>query len=57
VLHAYDATNLSKELYNSGQSNGRDQFVAGKFITPMIAYGKVYVATPTGVAVFGLLPQ
>ncbi len=57
VLHAYDATDLSKELYNSGQSNGRDQFVGGKFITPMIAHGKVYVATPSGIAVFGLLPQ
>ncbi len=57
ILHGYDATNLGKELYNSGQSNGRDQFVAGKFITPMIAHGKVYVSTPTGIAVFGLLPQ
>jgi len=56
VLHAYDATSLS-ELYNSNQaSGGRDQFGAGnKFMTPMIANGKVYVGTPTGVAVFGLL--
>jgi hypothetical protein len=58
VLHAYDATDLSKELYNSSQnSTGRDQFGAGnKFITPVIAYGRVYVGTPTGLAVFGLLP-
>lgn len=57
VLHAYDAANLATELYNSNQAaNGRDQFGAGnKFITPMIANGKVYVGTPTGVAVFGLL--
>jgi hypothetical protein len=56
-LHAYDATNLN-ELYNSNQaSGGRDQFGAGnKFITPMIANGKVFVGTPNGVAVFGLLP-
>jgi hypothetical protein len=34
----------------------RDQFGAGnKFITPMIANGKVYVGTTNGVAVFGLL--
>ncbi len=57
VLHAYDATNLAIELYNSNQAtNGRDQFVDNRFITPMVANGKVYVGTPTGVAVFGLLP-
>jgi hypothetical protein len=57
VLHAYDAGNLAIELYDSNQApNGRDQFADNKFITPMIAHGKVYVGTPTGVAVFGLLP-
>jgi hypothetical protein len=57
VLHAYDATDLGRELYNSSQApNGRDQFVGNKFITPMIANGRVYVGTPTSVAVFGLLP-
>jgi outer membrane protein assembly factor BamB len=57
VLHAYDAGNLSHELYNSNQAaNGRDQFGAGnKFITPMIADGKVFVGTQNAVAVFGLL--
>jgi len=56
VLHAYDATNLL-ELYNSNQAaNGRDHFGNGnKFITPLIANGKVFVGTPNGVAVFGLL--
>jgi len=57
VLHAYDATNLATELYNSNQAaNNRDHFSDNKFITPMIANGKVYVGTPNGVAVFGLLP-
>jgi len=56
VLYAYDATNLSNELYNSNQAaNGRDDFADNKYVTPMIANGKVYVATPTGVTVFGLL--
>jgi hypothetical protein len=56
-LHAYDATNLANELYNSAQApNSRDEFGPGnKFITPTIANGRVYVGTPTGVAVFGLL--
>ena len=56
ALHAYDATNLSHELYNSDQAGVRDQFGAGnKFITPTIVNGKVYVGTTNGVAVFGLL--
>jgi hypothetical protein len=57
VLHAYDAVTL-RELYNSNQApNGRDHFGNGnKFITPLIANGKVFVGTPSGVAEFGLLP-
>ncbi|HJS92243.1 MAG TPA: PQQ-binding-like beta-propeller repeat protein [Steroidobacteraceae bacterium] len=54
VLHAYDATDLTHELYNSSQAaNGRDHFGAGnKFITPTIADGMVFVGTTNGVAVF-----
>ena len=57
VLHAYNGTNLAVELYNSNQAaGGRDHFGNGnKYITPMIANGKVYVGTQTGVGVFGLL--
>ncbi|MFM0023862.1 pyrrolo-quinoline quinone [Paraburkholderia azotifigens] len=56
ALHAYDATNLASELYNSNQAGTRDQWGAGnKFITPMISRGKVYVGATNGVAVFGLL--
>ena len=59
VLHAFAATNLAVELYNSQQAaNGRDDFGAGnKFITPTIADGQVYVGTTSGVGVFGLLTQ
>jgi hypothetical protein len=57
VLHAYDATDLTHELYNSSQaSSGRDHFGAGnKFISPTVADGMVFVGTTNGVAVFGLL--
>ena len=56
VLHAYDATNLAHELYNSNQAGNRDHFGSGnKFITPVVADGKVLVGTANSVAVFGLL--
>lgn len=56
VLHAYNANTLV-ELYNTNQASGdRDHFgVGNKFIIPMIANGKVYVGTTTGVGAFGLL--
>jgi outer membrane protein assembly factor BamB len=59
VLRAYDASNLAHELYNSDQAPaGSDHFGTGnKFITPMIAHGKVYVGTTDGVGVFGLLSR
>ncbi len=61
VLHAYDASNLANELYNSNMASGsRDTFattVNDKFVTPLVANGKVYVGTPNAVVVFGLLGQ
>jgi hypothetical protein len=58
-LSAYDAANLSKELYDSNMAAGsRDTYPtdrADKFITPLIAGGRVYVGTPDAVVVFGLL--
>jgi len=59
ALRAYDAFLLGTALYNSNQAaNGRDHFGAGnKFMTPTIANGKVYVGTPSGVAVFGLIDE
>jgi hypothetical protein len=57
ILHAYDATNLASELYNSNQASGiRDHFAYSKYVPPAIANGKVFVGTPTGVAVFGMFP-
>jgi hypothetical protein len=57
VLHAYNPASIATELYDSNQAaNSRDHFSDNKFITPMIANGKVYVGTASSVAVFGLLP-
>jgi hypothetical protein len=58
ILFAYDASDLTKELYDSNQAAlNRDHFsaVGGHFITPMVANGRVYIGTQTSVAVFGLL--
>jgi hypothetical protein len=60
VLHAYDATNLTKELYTSSQAGTRDlPGIPGiPFESFIEANGKVYV--PTGqpqLTVFGLLNQ
>ena len=54
VLHAYNASSLS-EIYNSNENAGRDRFTENKFITPLIANGKVFVGTQIGVVVFGPL--
>ena len=55
VLHAYDASDVSKELYNSSQAGSRDQFGAAiRFTVPTVVNGKVFVAGQTQLAVFGL---
>jgi hypothetical protein len=58
ILYAYDATNLSRELWDSSQAPSlRDQAGnAVKFSVPTVANGKVYIGTRSEVDVYGLLP-
>ncbi len=57
IIHAFDATNLNTELWNSKQNAARDDF--GNFAKnppPTVANGKVYVPTFSNqLVVYGLL--
>lgn len=56
VLRAYDARDLTHELYNSDQAGNRDRAgPSNKFSVPTIANGRVYVGTQTELDVYGLL--
>ncbi len=56
ILHAYDATNLGNEFYNSSQNASRDQLDSyTKFSVPTIANGEVFVGTLTSLSIYGLL--
>ncbi len=57
TIHAYDASNVANELWNSQQNATRDALGSyTKFCAPTIANGKVYVpTTSSNLVVYGLL--
>jgi hypothetical protein len=59
IVHAYDAQNVSVELWNSEMISARDSIGKyAKFVPPTVANGKVYMATFSNrLNVYGLLPK
>lgn len=56
ILHAYDAADMTREIYNSEMNSARDR--AGltlRFTMPTVANGRVYIGTKGEVNVYGLL--
>jgi hypothetical protein len=59
ILYAFDATNLSNELYNTTQAlKLRDRILStSRFVVPTIVNGKVYVGGLNALYAFGILPS
>lgn len=56
VLHAFDATNVAHELYNTEQDSRRDRAGAGlRFNVPLVVNGRVYLGAKRELDVYGLL--
>jgi hypothetical protein len=57
ILRAYDATNVTRELWNSEQNATRDRLANfSKFAAPAVADGKVFVSTLSNkLVVYGIL--
>lgn len=55
VLDAYDAANVANQIYSSEVNAARDRAgVARRFVVPVVANGRVYMGTDSGVDVYGL---
>ncbi|QEE28108.1 pyrrolo-quinoline quinone [Terriglobus albidus] len=56
VLHAYDANDISHELYNSEQNSNRDRAdMTVRFCIPTVADGHIFIGARGRLDVYGLL--
>lgn len=56
IMHAYDATDLSREIYNTNQNATRDALgFGGVFVVPTVINGKVFVISSNNLNVYGIL--
>jgi hypothetical protein len=56
ILHAYDATAVSKELWNSNMNGDRDGMLTGiGFGTPVVVGGRVLAASDNSLDIYSLL--
>jgi hypothetical protein len=56
ILHAYDATNIGRELWNSNMAGARDALpVATAFGVPVVVNGRVIAAADSTVTIFAAL--
>lgn len=56
ILRAYDAANVSRQLFDSSTKSSNAAGPAVKFVVPTVADGHVYLGTQSELDVYGLLP-
>ncbi|HTW32031.1 MAG TPA: choice-of-anchor D domain-containing protein [Candidatus Sulfotelmatobacter sp.] len=56
ILRAYDAANVSRQLFDSSTNSNNKAGPAVKFVVPTVADGRVYLGTQSELDVYGILP-
>jgi HYDIN/CFA65/VesB family protein/ASPM-SPD-2-Hydin domain-containing protein len=56
ILRAYDAANVSRQLFDSSANSSNQAGPAVKFVVPTVADGRVYLGTQSELDVYGILP-
>jgi hypothetical protein len=56
ILRAYDAANVSRQLFDSSTKTANQAGPAVKFVVPTVADGRVYLGTQSELDAYGILP-